>query len=74
MSSAPSPESSDPRRAPERRPPAPWWVIMLSLTIATGAYVLLVLVGKQDGAATAGSLAALLTGVLAALSALGREK
>ncbi|WP_165425553.1 hypothetical protein [Streptomyces sp. BK022] len=42
--------------------------------IATGAYVLLVVVGKQDGAATAGSLAALLTGVLAALSALGREE
>ncbi|MFI9392232.1 hypothetical protein ACIG53_15280 [Streptomyces bauhiniae] len=47
---------------------------MLALAIATGAYVLLVVVGKQDGAATAGSLAALLTGVLAALATLGREQ
>ncbi|MEW2319207.1 hypothetical protein [Streptomyces bauhiniae] len=74
MSSEPASESSHPRRSPERRPPVPWWVVMLALAIATGAYVLLVVVGKQDGAATAGSLAALLTGVLAALSALGREQ
>ncbi|MYS14307.1 hypothetical protein [Streptomyces sp. SID4982] len=47
---------------------------MLALTISTGAYVLLVVIGKQDGAATAGSLAALLTGVLAALAAFGRRR
>ncbi|MFE9108469.1 hypothetical protein ACFYN9_02365 [Streptomyces collinus] len=62
-----APDSPESRRSSSSDPHIPWWVIVLLIAITATAYVVLVLIGHQDGATTAGSLGALLTGVLAVL-------
>ncbi|MER7043909.1 hypothetical protein [Streptomyces jumonjinensis] len=73
MTSNPLSDSSEPEQRHHADPPVPWWVAVLLITIAVGAYVILVVFGKQDGGSTAGSLGALLTGLLVVLG-IGRRR
>lgn len=72
MPSKPAPSVPEPDRPSSVSPAVPWWVIVALIAIAVGAYVVLVVIGGQDSASTAGSLGGLLTAVLAVLG-VGRR-
>lgn len=72
MSPNSAPDRSSEPRKPLPSPFVPWWVVVLLVAIAVGAHVVLVVIGGQDSGSTAGSLGALLTGMLAVLG-IGRR-
>lgn len=64
----PNLNSGPPEPQPSQGGPAvPWWAVVLLVTIAVAAYVVLVVIGNEDGTSTATALGGLLTGTLAVL-------